>query len=94
MVEATIPLWIIPPAMGQGRAVGAWSGCRETPLAQGNGMAVAADRGPSPQSGAVLCLLLAAFSFSLMTVCVKGAGARLPVAEVVHLKVAVEEVDY
>jgi drug/metabolite transporter (DMT)-like permease len=31
----------------------------------------------------VLWLLLAAFSFSLMTVCVKGAGARLPVAEVV-----------
>jgi drug/metabolite transporter (DMT)-like permease len=33
--------------------------------------------------GAVLGLLLGALSFSLMTVCVKGAGARLPVAEVV-----------
>ena len=34
-------------------------------------------------SAAVLSLLWAAFCFSLMTVCVKGAGARLPVAELV-----------
>jgi len=34
-------------------------------------------------SAAVAWLLLAAVSFSLMSVCVKGAGARLPVAEVV-----------
>ncbi len=43
--------------------------------------------GPGGDSGgdsaAVLSLLWAAFCFSLMTVCVKGAGARLPVAELV-----------
>ncbi len=39
--------------------------------------------GPEQDSAAVLSLLWAAFCFSLMTVCVKGAGARLPVAEVV-----------
>ncbi len=39
--------------------------------------------GPKDDAAAVLSLLFAAFCFSLMTVCVKGAGSRLPVAEVV-----------
>ena len=49
----------------------------------GQGGAEWSEPGLATPAGAVLGLLLAAFSFSLMTVCVKGAGDRLPVAEVV-----------
>ena len=67
----------------RGRGVGALSRRLEAPLAQAQEMAEPIEPGPATTLGPVLALLLAALSFSLMTVCVKGAGHRLPVAEVV-----------
>ena len=67
----------------RGRGVGALDRRLEAPLAQAQDIAEPIEPGPATTSGAVLALLLAALSFSLMTVCVKGAGHRLPVAEVV-----------
>lgn len=61
----------------------AWGDPRELALGREGNQITAMELPAQETQSAVLGLLLGALSFSLMTVCVKGAGVRLPVAELV-----------